>query len=296
MAVLNNMEQLFLNGAIEGFTDLVMPITSFSYASDTAGASLNDKVKVAYVANASGSSAFTYAAGYSGAGQGVTGKDITLDKLLYQPIQLTDADFAKITPEIVTRLGRQAGARLASDVLSASFAAVITEGNFPVSSSVPYTAAAFSSSVAWADLDKMANDAKWPDGERALIAGTTLWQACMQNTTFNQAYGYGGTELVRSGTIPMAFGFKPYKTTVTLPNSDKGFAVNPNAVLLGMAWHQPQGEAASVVASTRALDEKTGLVIGYRSWYDPAKATTIRVIDCLFGVALGNANALIHIK
>lgn len=294
MAVLNNMEQLFLNGAIEGFTDLVMPVTAFSYASDTAGASLNDKVKVAYVANASGSSTFTYAAGYSGAGQGVTGKDITLSNLLYQPIALTDADFAKITPEVVTRLGRQAGARLAADVLSASLAAVVTEANFVTSGSL--VASAYSGSAAWAALDKMANDLKWPEGDRAIIAGTTLWQHFMNNDTFNKAYGYGGTELVREGKVPMAFGFKPYKTTIALPNSDTGFAVNPNAILLGMAWHQPQGDANTVVSSTRAVDEKTSIVIGYRSWYDPAKATTVRVIDCLFGVAAGNGNALIHIK
>jgi len=294
MAGISNMAQVFVKGAIEGFTDLVAPITAFSYATDTAGAALGDTVKVPYVANTSGSSTFTYDAGYSGAGNGVTGKDITLSTLLYQPISLTDADMAQITPEVATRLGRQAGARLASDVLSASFAATITAANFPLSCS--YTATQWTSALAPADADLQANTYKWPDSERFLIAGTTLWSNLLANSAVNAAYAYGSPEVIKEGRIPSIMGFKPYKVTVALPNSDKGFIVNPNAVLLGMAYHQPEGAADTVVNKAKMVDEKTGLVIGYREWYDPAKATTVRVLDCLFGVAKGADNALFHIK
>lgn len=294
MAGISNMTQLFVEGAIEGFTDLVAPITAFSYAVESNGAALNDTVRVPYVANTSGSSTFTYAAGYTGAGNGVTGKDITLSNLLYQPISLTDADFAQITPEVATRLGRQAGARLASDVLSASFASVVTAGNFALSCS--YTSTQWTGAIALADADLQANTYKWPDSDRYLIAGTSLWSSLLQNTAVNAAYAYGSPEVIKEGRIPSVMGFKPYKVTVTLPNSDKGFIVNPNAILLGMAWHQPQGAANSTVTATRMTDEKTGLTIGYREWYDPAKATTVRVLDCLFGVAKGSDNALFHIK
>jgi len=294
MATVSNLDQLFVQGAIEGFVDLVMPITSFSYAVDVNGASLNDAIRVPFVANASGSSAFTYAAGYSGTSNGVTGKDILLSNLLYQPVSLTDADFAKITPEVVTRLGKQAGARLAADVISASFASVVTAGNYPNSAS--YTSTAFTSSVALADLDNKANIYKWADGERTLIAGTTLWNSLMNNSGVTQAYAFGGSEAIRNGTIPSVFGFKPYKTTVTLPNSDTGFACSTNALLFGMAYHQPKGESNGIVNAIKATDEKTGLVIGLRSFYDPYKATTVKVIEALFGVAKGADNGLIHIK
>ena len=294
MAGISNMQQLFVNGAIQGFTDIVAPITAFSYATNQAGAALNDVIKVPFVQNTSGSSAFTYAAGYSGAGNGVTGKDITLNSLLYQPVSLTDADFAQLSPEVVARLGRVAGAKLGADVVSASFAAVISQANFALSGS--YTSTNFTGAIALADLDKQANDQKWPEADRSIICGTTLWQSLLNNSAVNAAYAYGGSEAVRDGRIPSVFGFKPYKVNTPLPNSDTGFAVNPQAILLGQAWHQPRGEANTIVNSAMGSDAKTGLTIGFRSWYDPSKATTVSIIDCLFGVAKGDGTALIHIK
>ena len=296
MAGISNMDKVFMDGAIEAFTDMVAPLTAFSYAANSVGASLNDKVKVAFVSNASGSSTFAYSTGYTGASNGVLGVDVTLDTLLYQPIGLTDADLAKMSPEVVTRLGKQAGARLAADVVSASFASVITAANYPASSSVPYTSTSYTSSLALADLDKQANVLKWTDGERYLIAGTTLWSNLMNNTSVINAANYGSAEAIKNGTLPSVMGFIPYKTTVSLPNSDTGFAVNPNAILFANAYHQPGADAGSFVTSAQSTDEKTGLTIGLRSWYDPSKATTVRVLDCLFGVAKGNPNALIHIK
>lgn len=290
-----NLARLFVEGAVEGFVDFVVPVTAFSTAINVVGADIGDTVRVPFVNNASASSAFSYATGYVANGNGVTGKDITLNTLLYQEFNLTDTEMSELSTDALIRLGRQAGARLGVDVMSASLAAVISDANFPTSAS--YSSVAFSGSAALADLDKLANDKKWPSQDRSIIAGTSLWQQLMSNPGITAAYAYGGSEAVRLGQIPSIFGFKPYKTTSTLPNGDKGIAMAPQGILLGMAWHKAPSEANTVlIDSFQATDTRTGLVLGYRSWYDPKFATTMKVIDCLIGVALGDPNGLIQIK
>lgn len=295
MATGQNIAQTIANGAIEGFSDLLAPISAFSYAVKPTGAALGDTVKVGFVSNASGSSTFDYENGYSGNANGVLGKDVVLNNLLYQPIRLTDAELMQMSEESLKALGRKAGARLAADVISASFASVVSAANYPASSSVPYTATSYTSSAALADLDKQANNLKWVDGERFLIAGTTLWNSLMQNTSVINAANYGDASAIRDGKLPAVMGFVPYKVTINLPNSDTGFAVTPNAILFGNAYHQPGEQSKGVVDAVQATDER-GLTIGYRSWYNPSKATTEKVIECLFGALKGDGNGLIHIK
>jgi hypothetical protein len=294
MATVSNLTQYFTQGAIEGFSDLVAPLTAFSFKAEQEGAVLNDVVRVPFIAANTSSYAFTYAGGYANNNGQVVGKSVTLNNLLYQKYDLTDAEMQQLSPDAITRQGNVLGRRLAADFISASFANVVSNVNYPTSSS--YTSGQFTSSVAIADLDKRANDAKWVDGERYLIAGTGLWQNLMNNTNFTNAYAFGGAEAVKEGRLPNIFGFQPFKTTVTLPASDTGFACNSNAMAIVMAYHRPAAEASNIVESVKMVDEKTGIVLGYRSWYDPTYATTKRVIEVLGGSALVDPNALIHIK
>lgn len=298
MTTLSGMNSYFLAGAIQGYSDAVAPLRAFSYAVNQQGAVLGDIVRVPYCNCGTASNAFTYAAGYSVVGSGnVTAKSITLDTLLYQPINLTDADMALMSPEVVTRLGNSAGMQLAADFVSASFAAVITDGNFPLASnsgSNAFLQAAFTSSLgAWAEADSLANTAKWPQANRSMIASNTLWNSIIQNTVLGTAYSYGGTELVRNGTLPAVMGFTPYRTSVTLPQSIKGFLCNPDALLVGMAYHRPT-DTTGIVEAAQATDE-FGITIGYRSWYDPAYARTRKVIEVLGGFAVGNPNGLKYV-
>jgi hypothetical protein len=294
MPQVDNLNKYLTIGAMEGFLELIAPITAFSYVVKPGASAVNDVVRVPYATNNSASLAFSYSTGYATEGNSIVGKSVTLSNLLYQKINLSDSDLSVLNPESITRIGRQAGARLASDVISASFAATITAANFPSSGSAD--AAQYSGSAAIAALDKAVNDLKWPEGERFIIAGTTLWQAFMQNSTIVNASIFGSTGPVQNGVLSNVLGFTPYKVTTTLPNLDKGFAVNPNAILFANGYHAPQDSGPAYTAVDQMVDEKSGITIGFRQYYDASKATNVRVFDCMFGTAVGNSNALYHIK
>ena len=297
MATLSNIQNYFITGAMSGFVTLLQPnINAFSYNVKQDGAALNNVIQVPFASANSASNQFNYTTGYVGNNGQIAGKNVTLNTLMYQPWQINDAESKMLTPAVIGKQGAIIGRKLAVDFISASWANVISNANYTVSSS--YSAVGFSSSLAVANLDQLANQANWTDGpdNRFLIANTTLWNALLQNTNIANAYAFGGADAVRYGKIPAFFGFSPLKTNVTLPASDNGFICNPNAIVIGMAYHQPQNEAQNLVTSVRIDDEVSGLVIGYREWYVPALATTQKIVEVLGGSAVGDSTALIHIK
>jgi hypothetical protein len=294
MATVSNLNKYLTQGAIEGFSELIAPLTAFSYVVKPGASALNDVVRVPFAQNTSASNAFSYATGYAADGNTVTGKSVTLDNLMYQRISMTDSELSLLNPESIIRVGRQAGNRLASDFISASFASCLTQANFGNSGSL--VAGNYTSSVALAALDKAANDLKWPDGERTLIAGTTLWQALMNNSSVVSAQNFGSAGPIQQGKLNSVLGFVPYKVTIALPNSATGFACNPNGLLIANAYHAPTDGGTQYIDASQIVDEKTGLTIGFRQFYDPTLATSYRVFDVLGGCGVGNSNAVYWIK
>ncbi len=205
----SNLDRTFLQGAIESFQKILAPISAFSYAISQQGAALNDTITVPYVSAATGSSNFTYATDSAD----VTGKSITLNSIKYQKASLTDADMAALNPEAIQRLGNQLGAGLAGDVLSASFASVLTDANFPLSSS--WNSNELSSSSTLIDLTEQADAQNWPV-ERNLILTSTANGYLLSNPNIVNASVFGSSQPVQTSNIPNVFGFQVYKTTVPM--------------------------------------------------------------------------------
>jgi hypothetical protein len=296
MATVSNLNQYLTEGAIQGFTSLIMPVTSFGYVVKPGLCALNDTVRVPFAQNTSASYDFAYGTGYASDGNTVTGKTITMGSIKYQKITLTDSDLVLLNQQALTNIGFQAGQALASDVISASLASVVTQANFPNSGSNSSVSNFTSSLNAVAALVKTVSDYKWPVGQRSLICGTQLYANLLANSGITVAQNFGSTGPVQQGMLSTVLGFTPYLTSLTLPNSDAGFAVNPNAILFGNAYHAPQDFGSQYSAVNQLTDDKTGLTIGFRQYYDPSKATNVRVFDCLFGAGVGDSTALYHIK
>lgn len=290
----NGLNKYLTQGAMEGFMELIAPVNAFAYAVRPGVSSVNDVVRVPFAANTSASLAFAYSTGYATDGNLISAKPVTLDTLYYQKISLTDSDLALLTPDALTRIGRQAGARLAADVISQSLATVATEANFGASGSMGGSSLSASSGLA--AIDRAANDRKWPQDGRNLICGTAAWQALMQNTTVLNASSFGSIGPVQQGQLSTVIGFTPYKVTFALPNNDTALIVNNNAIVMGLGYHAPQDAGSAYTDVQQIVDEKSGITIGFRQYYDAAKATNMRVFDCLFGAAVGNTNALYHLK
>lgn len=292
MSTVSNLTLYFLQGAIQAFSQKLAPIEAFSYAVNQEGAGLNDIVRVPYVINTGSAADFTYAGGYSSATGVVIGKPVTLSTLKYKMWNIDDSEILRLSPEVLKRLGGQAGNQVASDVTSTFFNNV-TASNFPLSGA--YSASAYSTQAAFVSLQKQANQNKWTD-ERHLIVGPTLYSTIVSNTTLVN-YAYGSPEVVRDGKLPKYFGFTPHMVTnLDETNTEliQGFATCPQGIIAGMAYHRAQ-EEIPYFEKQMIKDELTGVVLGYRAWGDWSKASVNRVIDCLAGSAVADNKAVIRL-
>lgn len=293
MAV-TNLNQYLTLGAIQGFIAFAAPLQAFSYVVKPGVSSLNDVARVPYATNTSASAVFSYGTGYTTDSNQIVGKSVTLDQLFYQKVSLTDSDLVLLNPEALIALGAQAGNALAKDVVSQSLALAITQANFGNSGS--YGAPSLSSSAGLADLDLRANTYNWPVGGRNLILNPTAQSYLLQNTSINSAANFGTSDAIQNSVIRSVVGFTPYLCNFTLPNADLAIALNRNGVLVANGYHGPQDSGQQYTDIKQLVDSQTGVTIGFRQWYDPNKATNIRVFDCLFGAAKGADNAVWHLK
>jgi hypothetical protein len=134
-----------------------------------------------------------------------------------------------------------------------------------------------------------------------MILGSTAWQALLNNSTLNNASSFGTVEAVQNGVFTNVFGFKAYKWTGRVPPSAAvgatGFILHPDAVLIGNAYHAPIDSGTAYSAVQQIVDERTGLIMGFRQYYDPLKASNVRIFDVLGGAAAsGISTALSFIK
>ena len=295
MATVSNLNRNLILGLIEGFSPIIAALGVHATVIKPGESALNDIVRVPYSQAATSSLSFTYAGGYTGNNGNVQGLPVTMGNILYQPIQLTDSELSVLDDKAVVAIGREAGAQLAADAIGNVYSSTVTAANFPNSGSL--TATNFTSSNAITALDAAVNALKWPrGGSRALICGTSLWQNLLNNPNVIQANNYGDGQVIQEGVLKSIFGFTPYLTTVAMPNSDTGFAVNPSAILVGNGYHAPTDQGSQYIAAEQIVDDASGWTIGFRNWYNPTLATNIRIFDVLFGSAAGNTTALYHIK
>lgn len=289
----SNLDRVFLEGAMTGFSTILMPISAFSWATSNSSATIGDSIRVPHITNASGSSVFSYATGYTGDGNQVTGKDVVLGTCLYQKTDVDDSAMSKLSPEALTRLGEQMGKALARDVISASLACVVSDANFPVSASI--TNNQLTSSIGIAELVQQADDLNWTSN-RSMILNSESWNYLLRNTDIGQAFSYGSAEPIQGGKVPSVMGFVPSKYTGVMPKADlKGIVCDPSAVIVGMGVHIPSVESKNIVA-TQVIESPEGLILLQKRWYDPDKATTRMTIECLFGCEVGNSTGLVQLK
>jgi hypothetical protein len=286
----NNLTQYLLTGVCKGFSDAIVPITSFTYAVFPAeGCSLNAVVRVPVCQTTASSQDFSYATGYATDGSSITGLPITLNNFKYQRISLNDSEYAQINPDSLIAVGQTAGEKLANDVVSAVISGVVNGSNYPTTSS--FACNQFSSSNAWVSMSKAADDNKWSK-ERSVIGNTSFKYYTLLNQNL-VANTYGNADPVQNANVSSLYGFTPYTTTI-MGSNPQAFFVSKNAIAFANGVIAPQNNIP--YSSYKVItDEKSGLTFSYKEWGDPKYGITYRVIDCLFGYAKNDATGLIHV-
>ena len=305
MSTVSNYVQYIGKGVVQGYANIIPPFAISSRQAVGPGgvpvtqAGIGDIVRVGYATAGSSSFDFTYAGGYSGNNGNINFALATLNICKYQPLTLTDTEILRLgSPEAAMAQGVVLGRRLAGDVLSASYAATIGASSYPNSSSYASTAFTASSMVGPADLDNYANTQNWPDGDRYMVAGTTLWNKLMQNSGIVASSNFGfNSAVAQTARLTNVYGFVPYKTSLALPLGATGFVCTPNAMSLTTVYHQPQEASQKVVNDAYAItDDMSGATLGFYEYYSPSTRTLTRVFDCLAAATVLDPNALYLIK
>ena len=291
--VVGILSDILVLEAMLGFAPVIAPITAMSYAMDNAALSIGDVVKVPYATTQTSSTDFNYDAGYNNDSTVLGVHPVTLSKLSYQKFTITDTDATKLTTKSVLNIVRQAGEKLAADVVQSCLETVINDTNFPTSASCAHTS--LTSSAAIADLVTQADTALWGSENRNIILTPSAWNKLINNPSLNQAFNYGGAQVVQDDKPAKVSGFNVYKTNISMPNSCKAIVLNPNAILFANGLHKVNPINNQYVTQTTSAD-KNGLTISMRSWYDANKASTVYVLECLHGVTTGTGTALFQMK
>lgn len=292
MANVQNMDATyFTQGAVKGFVTRIGKLAYLQPAIPSVkSATKGDIIKVTVTSAVSSSVDFSNATGYTTATEDFAGKDLTVNIHKYRNIQLTDADWASMSGNqaALEAAGQIQGEALAYDFISASFASVINNTNFAVSSS--YKTNEFSSSTAWIDATYQADTKHWRD-DRYAVCGPLLWKslniarAAQSSTTF-------GTQ--QNDDV---FGFIPDKVTMALPVGDGGFICSPNAFTIATVYHKPQEATLKVMGTAIEVTDPTGkITLGFKEIPDAGKAQVNRVLEVLGGAMVVDPTALVHIK
>ena len=285
-----------LADAVKEFARVIAPLRSFATVFENVPLQGTDTIKVPYYplsANANSTYDYTADSGYThGQGTVTSAKEIVIDRRKYQPLdfssqELSRQPFLAVGP-LVAMAAQTLAYNIVQDVLSC-----ITAANFGAAALVRPVAAIQSDDLA--DLSGICSDANWPISGRSLIMGTGYDTQLKKDPSIKLALNINGTEVARQGIVPNIAGFT-YHHCPNLPANGEGlggFAVGPGAIAFATA---PVAPAAAVrgqlYAYEIATDAMTGITLELREWGSADKDRAYTVIECSYGFAVINANAL----
>jgi hypothetical protein len=276
--------------ALEAFVTEITPLMAFStnFSADTV--ERGDKVKVLFVDAATAALVFTDPGTYTVQDSTAQGLDITINQRRYVSWHLTTEQMATNPQVVLERFARQKGFALAKAVLQDIWG-LVTLANYgaAIFSGLPTT---FNNDDV-ADMEATLDDALWPMSERSLILKPAYKAALVKDVAIASDLGVDNSPLVQESRIQRIHGFNLYKSALVPANAENliGMAAHPDGILVAMRVLQP--EPNDVLNFFEVLtDEKTGITLTLREWFDPITDRTIRVLECNYGRRPGNTGGI----
>jgi len=282
---LNN--SIVAQSALDAFTDALTPLNAFSTSFNSDAAQKGSTIDVPFVATATEAVAFS--SSYSMKDSVLNTKQISLDQHSYCSWYVTDTESANSSAVALSRFGAQKGFQLGKKVLQ-DVLSLITVAN--------YGAPVFTGAASGFDGDDVADirnagiDNSIAPETASLVLDNAYHTALLKDTNLRGANVYGNTGIIQEGTIPRIFGLGGlYESNLVPDNSINlvGFLANPNAIVAAMRYLEPVGGGDYLAA--HAVSDDSGMVLGYREWYDNDAGQLRAVIEASYGYAVGDANA-----
>jgi len=220
-------------------------------------------------------------------------KTVTLSNHKGFVMGFSDGEVAKGGYDLLRRTFIRPAAHAVSKAVLDDMFALVTSGN--------YSSTGYNSTVAAFDADAVATvsqtltDLDVPQAGRLLIVKPSLYTALAKDNAIQAQYASGTNAPLTENLLPRIHGFEvnQYSAFPATISNLKGIAVSPEAFLI--ATRQPAlptnwyGDVAS------ATDEKSGLTVQVREWYDGTTGEQKLSMSILYGIAIGNPNCLTKI-
>ena len=223
-------------------------------------------------------------------------KTITLNKHKAFVMGFGDGEVAKGGYDVLRRTFMRPAAHSVAKAVLADIFALTTAANFDSvgTSGVGYngTAAAFDADAV-ADLAQHLTDKDNPMDGRIVIVKPSLFTALSKDVDIKAQYASGTNAPLTENLLPRIHGFEINQYSA-LPDAgvtnQKGIFCTPEALLIATRLPATPTNWYGNVAT--ATDEASGLSIQLREWYDGDAGQQKIAMTILYGVAVGNKDAL----
>lgn len=288
---------VILSDVMRAFKRRMVNIGIFSNRMNSVPLQGTDEVTVPfYELHNTTSNDFVQGTGYEFNHDNNTGeRTVTVDKRKYQPMNFSSDDFNRqpyFRPSNNFMMAaEQLGLDVWLDILS-----VITAANYTITAKDIAPASFDVDEVA--TLDQTATENDWPDTGRALVVGADYWTYLTQDNTLQHFLNSGSDQTLREGAVGRLHSFETFRSPRIPQNGEdlEGFICLPSAALVATSPIMPApGVRQQLLNYDIVIDPDTGLAFEYRYWGNPDQDEDREVVECNYGYAKGNGNALVRI-
>ena len=278
--------------ALEAFTKKLAPLQAFSTSFNDEATRRGKTINVTTLANTSSADDFAAATGYAAQNTTYSTSEISLTNHKYVTWHVTDTESAQSSAVELERFGYQKGGDLA-DAVFQSILSEVTVANYGDAAGFTGLPAAFDGDDV-ADLRGDMVDENCPPEQCALVVGNDYYTALLKDGDISGYFDYGSADIIRDGRIPSLFGVGFIFSTASIPANGEnliGFIAHPSAMAVAMRYLEPTN-TQEYIAANRLYDEDSGMVLGYREFYDAKLGVQTAVLEAVYGMKVGISGAL----
>ena len=284
---------LISQSALEQFTKILAPVNAFSTSFNDDASDRGDQVNILNIANTSTASDFAVADGYTSTNSTFGNTQIQLNKHKFVTWHVTDKERSNSSAVELERFGYQKGGDLANAVFQDILSAVVTAS---FTDEVVCLATDFGVDDV-AELRKEAVENSLPIDNTSLLLSPEYYGNLIQDSAVASALAYGGNDAIRGGNVPSLFGIPAVYESNSIPaNSENlvGLLAHPCGLAVAMRYLEP-ANTQEYISAKRVSDDETGMVMGYREFYDPKLGVHTAVLECVYGYAVGRGEGIVRL-
>lgn len=295
----NLQNNIISQSALEQFASILAPLNAFSTSFNDEASQRGNKVTILNLANTSSAKAFDASKGYESQDTAYNQTQISLSQHKFVTWHITDKQRSESSAVELERFGYQKGADLAKAVFQ-DICSVIVTSNY-ASEKVSLANAFDADDVA--DMRSLALGNNLPIEGCSLVLNNAHFTNLLKDSAVASALNYGSSDAIRGGNVPSLFGIPSVYESNSVPNNNpasgsaenlEGFLAHPCGLAVAMRYLEPSN-TQEYISARRVSDPKTGLVMGYREFYDAKMGVQTAVLECVYGSAVGRGEGIVRL-